>query len=204
MRARVSGITNKMTALKQITKADVAAESKRVDELSLQVSSITTIKSQKELEGATAILAKVKEGQKFIAEKKEGIVGPLNTALKNARDLFRPIEEKLNVAEFGLKASILSYKQILEKKIEEEKAKITKKVESGEVSFDKGSEKMDKAEQKKEAFKTRKIKEVIIEKPEVVPKKYWAINEVMVRADALAGVKIPGVKVVEKEIVIGQ
>lgn len=187
-----------MESLTTINQADLVAETKKANEVSLQVSSLAVIKSPKELETVKELLSQIKKGQNYIAERERIAYA----AVKSTRDMLRPLRDKLDAMEASLKSSILSYKRMVDKKVEEQKEKIAEKVESGKVTFDKGSERMEKVEQKKEAFKTRKIKEVIIEKPEIVPKKYWAINQVMVRTEALAGIDIPGVKVIEKEITI--
>src|SRR3990167_1280063 len=73
------------------------------------------IKTKEELEGATSILSKIKAVGRLIQEKKESITKPLNEALKNARDLFRPLEAQWSEAEGIVKQKIAGFKIIEEK-----------------------------------------------------------------------------------------
>lgn len=73
----------------------------------------------------------IKKAQKLLTEKKEAITKPLNEALKNARDLFRPHETALENLERHLKGLMLAFKEKERKEAETQKAKLESKVESG-------------------------------------------------------------------------
>lgn len=184
--------------MENTNKTDLAVETKKANEISLQVREISTIKSQKELEIVKNILIQVKKGKDYIKEK-EAIA---YAAVKSTRETWKPIKDKLLLAEEFLKKEVDLYREKITKKVEEKKEEVAKKVEGGEMTFEKAGEKMEKVEEKKDAFKTRKVREVIIGAPDLVPSKYWKLDEVMVRRDALADIDIPGVKVIEKEITI--
>ena len=186
--------------IKTITEKDIVVLEEKTDAISKR--SIFKITSQEKLKEANQGLADLKVFKKLIQENKDKIVKPLSLALKNARDLFRPVEEKIDNAEQSVKTEILAYKRVVDEAVEKQKEKIEKKVEEGETTFEKASQQIEKVENKTEEFKTRKIKEVQIIDEKKVPAEYWEINMVLLRRDALAGKEIAGIKVVEKEIAI--
>ena len=145
-----------------------------------------TIKTKEDLEGATVVLSKIKSVGKLIQQKKESITKPLNEALKNARDLFRPLEESWEEAERIVKQKMVVFQVAEEKKFEQASVKL---------------EKIDKPETQigNTIFKT--IKKVIIKDEAKLPREYLLPNEVLIRKDALAGKEIAGVEVIEEKIV---
>ena len=163
-----------------------------------------TIKTKEDLEGATVVLSKIKSVGKLIQQKKESITKPLNEALKNARDLFRPLEESWEEAERIVKQKMVVFQVAEEKKVEKKEEKIAEKVDAGKITFEQASvklEKIDKPETQigNTIFKT--IKKVIIKDEAKLPREYLLPNEVLIRKDALAGKEIAGVEVIEEKIV---
>lgn len=185
-----------------VKEKDIVVLKERTDAISKKA--IFKITSQEKLKQANEGLAELKTFKKFIQEKKDKIVKPITLALKSARDLFKPIEEKIDNAEQSVKTEILAYKRVVDEAIEKQKAKIEEKVENGKTTFEEGSNQIEKVENKTSGFKTRKNREVIVvdEGKIPFPSQYWGLDMVVIRRDALAGKEIPGVKVVEKEIAI--
>ena len=162
------------------------------------------IKTKEELEGATSILSKIKAVGRLIQEKKESITKPLNEALKNARDLFRPLEAQWSEAEGIVKQKMVAFQISEEKKVEKKEEKIAEKVDNGKISFEQATTKIEKIERPENqvgntTFKT--IKKVVIEDEIKLPREYLIPDEVKIRKDALAGIEIAGVKIVEEKIV---
>ena len=162
------------------------------------------IKTKEELEGATSILSKIKAVGRLIQEKKESITKPLNEALKNARDLFRPLEVQWSEAEGIVKQKMVAFQISEEKKVEKKEEKIAEKVDNGKISFEQATTKIEKIERPENqvgntTFKT--IKKVVIEDEIKLPREYLIPDEVKIRKDALAGIEIAGVKIVEEKIV---
>lgn len=174
------------------------------------------------------IIAKLKESGSKIKEIKESITKPLNDALKNTREMFKPIEMDHEQAEATVKSKLLSYKAEQDKlareeeakiarKLAEEQAKLNAKVAAGEITAEKAEEKLfkklEKAEEKTEniarvdnttkgkfgSIQTRKVKKVRIIDVNLVPRQYLIVDEVAVRRDALSGIAISGVEVYEEE-----
>lgn len=182
----------------QASKAIIAAEN-------LKISKIEDLKE------ATDILSKIKTIAKMIREKKETITKPLNEALKNARELFRPIENDCEKAEQIIKERMIDYQTKEELKIKAKEEKIVEKVDSGEISFEQGSKKLEKIGEIPTEMKgnigsiaTRIIKEIVIIDENKIPREYLIPDMAKIRKDALAGKEIPGIKVEDKKIIVSK
>jgi len=153
---------------------------------------------------AESLLNKISYGQKALKELRESITKPAEESLRNLRALFIPIENNLKEANAELKGKMKGYNDRVKIEADIKKALITEKVESGEISFEKASKQIEKVEQKVEAMPTRKMKVIEIVDEAKIPKQYWELDMVSIRRDALAGVEIPGIKVVEREIIVSK
>ncbi len=165
-----------------------------------------TIKSPEDLTHATELLVKIRTVGKNVTSIKDGIAKPLNEALKAARAFFNPIELQWKSAEDVVKSKMLDYQLAERAKAAKKEEKIAEKVESGKMSFENGAKKIEAVRPKnsvatdtgsKAQFK--KVKEIVIEDEAAVPREYLVLDMVKIRKVALAGVNIPGVKVIEKE-----
>ena len=164
----------------------------------------TKITSAATLESAKLTLSEITGSQKIMKGLRESMTKPINEGLKRIRALFAPVEDNLKLANEELKGKMMVYNEKIRKEVEEKKAQIAEKVENGDVSFDKASQQIEKADQKVEAIPTRKMKVIEIVDEAKIPKQYWELDMVSIRRDALAGVEIPGIKVVEREIIVSK
>ena len=162
--------------------------------------------TEKTLPEGIDFLKKIKEVGKYIQQQKEKITKPLLTALKNAREMFRPIEENYSEAERIVKGKILHYNIEQEEKRKEKEAKLAARVEKGTMRPETAVKKIEEMPEVKNEGKTgrvqmREVKEVIIEDETKLPRKYLIPNNVLIRKDALQGIKINGVKIIIKKVV---
>lgn len=97
-----------MQALTVITDAD-RAEVQSTAASALEVARAYKAVDQASYTAGAELLKTVKGAQKKLADKKSGIVAPLNVALKAVRDLFRSPEDQLEEAEGLIKRSLISY-----------------------------------------------------------------------------------------------
>jgi hypothetical protein len=178
---------------------------KEVERIELDIE--VEIRNEKDLQNANEKLILVKTIQKQVSEKKSSIIKPLNQALLNVRALFAPIEDRIYTAEKVIKNKIIEYTEKQRKKAEKEKEKLAKKVEKGQIGFDEAVEKLEKVESVQKNIKTddgvttvKVVKKVVIENESLLPREYLIPDMVKIRADALAGKEIPGVKVVDEKI----
>ena len=157
------------------------------------------VSSKPTLEKAIDQLKEVKRVKKLIKEKKDSVIKPLNEALKNARALFKPSEDKIDTIESYLKDQTLKYNQKLlaEQKAREEEAQ--KKIEQGE-SFEKATKKVENTTEKINTIRTRKVKKLRIIDANKIPIDYMIPNEREILAAWNKGLSISGTEVYEEEI----
>ena len=170
----------------------------------IEKAEITKITSQSTLEGAKTLLSDITGTQKVLKALRESMTQPINEGLRKIRALFSPVEDNLKETKEQLKEKMSDYNIKIKKEVEEKKAEIVAKVGRGDVDFDKASKQIERADQKVEAIPTRKIREVQVIDEAKIPKKYWALDMVLLRKDAMAGVEIPGVKVEIKEVIVSK
>jgi len=85
------------------------------------------ISTQEDHEFAAEVLQEVKQKTKALEEKRKKITGPLNTALKEVNELFRPVKTALEEGEKILKEKIVAY-------VEERDARNDKALEAAAVA----------------------------------------------------------------------
>ena len=186
---------------------EVQALIKRQAEGADKVSKEIIIKNQNDFEKASELFLKVKQAGKYIASEKEKMTRGLLDTLANIRSFFKPYEIMQSNAEKEIGNKILAYQLEEEKKSQIKIDAVVEKVEKGQITFEQANEKIETLEVAKTVevntgavqFKTIRDYEIIDEK--LIPKKYWVLDLVKLRKDALDGVEIPGVKVVEKKII---
>lgn len=137
----------------------------------------------------------IKKIKKQIETRKEEITGPMREALASARALFKPLEDRLEVADKAVRSAML----VAEEAREKDQLKLAGKVTRGEVSMDEASELMIP-----ESSSFRMVKKMVIKNKKLIPKKYWVLDEVAIRADLFAGKKIPGALLVEEKTVVAK
>jgi len=173
-----------------------------------------TIDSQESLASAADILKAVKDAGKVVKAEKEKITKPLNDALKNARDLFRPIEDDLKTGERIIKDKMVDYEAEIEAKRAEEAARLERRVEKGTMRVDTAMRKMDDLETVDQTVKGvkgsvtyREVRKVKVVDPTKIPLKYLmderviAAIETVVRTDVLNGTKVDGVEIKIEKVV---
>ena len=186
---------------------EVQALIKRQAEGADKVAKEIIIKNQNDFEKASELFLKVKQAGKYIASEKEKMTRGLLDTLANIRSFFKPYEIMQSNAEKEVGSKILAYQLEEEKKSQIKIDAVVEKVEKGKMTFEQANEKIETLEVAKTVevntgavqFKTIRDYEIIDEK--LIPKKYWVLDLVKLRKDALDGVEIPGVKVVEKKII---
>jgi len=171
------------------------------------------IKTAQDMIKATDILGKIKSVGKMVRERMEA---PVKIAYKAYKDVkteqdkvFGPFVRGCDEAESIVKGKMIEYQDIQIAKAEKKTEQIEKKVESGEMSFEKAAEKIIEATPQKNVttdngavqFRTRDVVE--IEDETKIPREYLIPDMVKIKKVALAGVEIPGVRVVKRREVAG-
>jgi len=160
---------------------------------------------------ATELKAKLKEIGKKIKDRKEKITTPLNEALRSARQLFAPLEEQFESAETIVGNKLLAYKKKVDAEIRAKEEKIARDLEAGKIkNMETAERRMDALVEKKIEKTTqtsygqvqfRKVQKMRITDESLIPKKYWVIDQVLLRKDVLADIVVPGAEKFEEETV---
>ena len=167
-----------------------------------QFTEAVVIRNSEEMAQAVDMLGQIKTIGKKITEQKEKITRPLSEALKNARALFKPIEDQWNEAIKTLKWKMVRYQTLQETKAEAKIEKIEKKIEAGSLSFIKGVEKIAglepevRVETSDFSLTFRKDRKMVITDLSLIPDEYWLVDEIKLRKDILAGIQVPGAEIV--------
>jgi len=142
----------------------------------------------------------LKEIKKSVQEKKDKIIKPLNEALKNTRSLFAPVEEKITTIKTYLDGQILTYNNKLQEELEKREKEALKKIEKGEDIED-ATKLLEKTQEIKSNIKNvRKIPTLRITNVDKIPRKFMIPDTVTIRKALLAGAKIEGAELYDKEI----
>ena len=177
----------------------------QVSKLENQATAVT-IESQEGYGQAIDLVSKLKETGSEIKNKKESITKPLNEALRNVRDMFRPIEDQFANAERIIKNKLLDYKRKKDEEARAEEARVAARVAKGTMKLETAEKKMDSIERventtrgKVGQVQIKKIRKVRVTDENAIPRKYLVPDMVVIRQDALGGVEIPGIEVYEEE-----
>lgn len=152
---------------------------------------------------ATGQFRQLKEMEKNLEGKKKEITSPLNEALKKIRSLFKPLEERLENAIVLSRNALDIYNKKVQAELDAKRERLEAKVEAGKMSEVKANRLMTKAGTSAGVgiIPTQKRKEVEIEDEEKVPRMYWDLNLSRIRQALMEGKRVPGAKLVEREIV---
>ena len=196
----------------------IKVESKEIEVVKTQIEKAFTIaqsaviKSDAGYEEANKNLVKIRTVAKLVDQQKRKQLDPANETVKAIRDFWRPLEDRITEAEGILKKAILTYKAKLDARLEQKEATISKKVEEGTLSFEKGVEKVAAIQATPTThagIKSRKIRKVEFAQlvslmPEeiafLIRNDFVVWNEVPARQAALNGLSVPGTRVYEEEI----
>lgn len=158
---------------------------------------------------ADEMLGKIKTVGKMIKTKKEEITKPINDSLRKIRELFKPIETTHEEAEVIIKKKMIDFRIAEEARLEAEKAKIIKKVETGYIKPETAVSKIGtvgdvKSNLKEVGVKTsvRTLRKIRIVNEADVPREYMTpdlekIKEAMLKG----GINIAGCEIYEEKII---
>ena len=199
----------KLNMEKKIESKEVAVIKGQLTKLEKQANDVK-IESAEDNVKAIDLRAQLKEAGSKIKNTKESITKPLNEALKNARELFKPVEELYEKAESIIAGKLLAYNQKIREEAAKEEARIAADLEKGKIK------KLETAERRIENIErventthgnigkaqVRAIQKVRIINEALLPREYLEPNNVAIRRDALGGKSIPGVEVYTEEIMV--
>lgn len=170
-----------------------------------------TISSANDMTKASEILSVVNKYADTVKERKESVTKPLNTALKAARALFSPLEDKLDGAISSIRSAMITYQTEQKRIADAEAKKIADRIGDGKGKLQIATavakiEAIDRPEEKiiveSGSIKFRTDKKFEIMDKTLVPMEYHEIDQVKVRIAMKAGIELPGVRYYEEQIPI--
>ena len=184
-----------------INKKDFSLIKTQTSALEKKINSIT-IQDKDNYVDAITLLNRINEMGNLIKLKKELITKPLNQSLKNARELFKPLEDQFLNAEKIIKKKILDYSQSVNKIAQEKEEKIAERMEKGIIKLETAEKKINEVDRinkttqgsygKVTIRQTRKVRIVNLA---LIPREYFIPDMILIRNDALSGKNIAGVEV---------
>lgn len=195
--------------LKEIKK-DAVAMTKKVEKV--------VIKNEKQMDDASELLTQIKARQKRIEEIRLTYTKPLNESLRKINSDFKEASAPYLEIEGKIKQAIIAYRQEIERKRREEEMRLQEEARKRAIEEAKKQKKSQKKaldeiilptvekqesviQTKSGQVKTRKVKKFRIIDEERVPRKYWIIDERLIRQDVAYGVEeIKGVEIYEEEV----
>lgn len=161
---------------------------------------------------ATDILHNIRQAEKYIEERKTNITRPLMSSLSQVRELFKPMESSLQSINKIVKEKMLSYQLEADAKIEEQRAKIAKRVEKGTLRADTAVGKLEAlGETDKQTIgevgksQIRTIKKVRIVDESMIPREYMLPNTPLItEAIIRKGLSVAGVETFEEKSIVSR
>lgn len=162
------------------------------------------VTNDEELAKATELLTSINRAGDMMKKLKDGIIKPMNEALKSVRAMFNPPEDEYEKAVMIVKQKMLSYHNAVEAKRRQEEARIAARVDKGTMKVETAARKIENMPAIQTKIATgnglgsavfKEEKKVVIVDENLIPRQYLVPDMVLIRRAALAGVEIPGVKI---------
>lgn len=176
---------------------------KKVETLATKVS-LFTITSQEDMKTAVTMLSSMNLYRDSVEAKKTLLTKPLNEALKNARAMFRPIEEVYTEAIELLRSKMSSFQtEQVRIKQEAEQAIVSRVKEGkGNLSIEKAVEKISalppvekEVSTEQGAVQFRETKTLKITDESLIPREYLIVDTVKLLKDLKEGKTIAGAEI---------
>jgi len=172
---------------------------------------LLVIKNSKDMSGATAILSQLNKFLDKLTEEKEKLTKPINTALKEIRTRYKPVEDEISIAISTLKIKMVDYQTEAKKQSDLETTKIADKMLSGKMKMETAMKKMSEIDAPDSKVKTedgsvsfREVKKFEVMDMSMLPIEYILPNETLIRKAMLEGVEIPGVRYYQEQAIINR
>lgn len=167
------------------------------------------IEVQDDMKGAVEILSQLNNFNDQITTEKEKVTKPLNEALKAERNRWKPIETMYADAIEGLREKMSVFQTRMEKERKAKEIAIASRIKSGKgnLSLEKGVEKIDALEKVEKEVATdvglvqfREKKVLKITDPSLISMEYYMINEEKLLKALIEGKVVAGAEIDVKQI----
>lgn len=153
---------------------------------------VTHVHNDSEYNNAFELLKKIKKAVKLLDQDRKERTKDL-LAEKRAIDAeYKPGLDRAKEIERDLKTALQEYKA----KKEEERRKLTE----GPITREKMDALAEAHTPEPQGLSTRKVKKLVIEREDLIPREYVIPNERLILEDLRQGKEVPGCRLVEEEI----
>lgn len=165
------------------------------------------ITSAADMKEGTVLLSQLNTYLDTVIESRKKITDPANLVLKNAREMFDPIEKPATAAIKAMKQRMADYQteQLAIAEAEEEKLAARIGKGKGKLKMETAARKADEIERPDDSINTeagslkfRKMPVLEITDLVKIPDEYWIVDEKKLTDDLKAGKEIPGAKMGSK------
>lgn len=140
---------------------------------------------------------------KQVLEAKKSITDPLNLAIKNVRELFRPLESKIVEYDTHLYDEIQKWRTAKEKETAAKMVQIEADIKAGKLTLEKAGTKIEKAQAKTAAIPSRTLTRARVTDLSQIPVKYIKdVDLKRIEDDLKAGIKVPGAELYQMTITV--
>ena len=179
-------------------------QNEKIAEESQQLSTVAkslVIDSAETMQSGTELLSQTNKMLDRIKEQKETVLKPLREAQKAENARWKPMEDELKPIVADLRKKLGDYQRIELERKEAEEAKIAARMKPGKgnLKADTAIRKMGDIDGPEEKIKTesgglsfRKKQVLKITSREMIPKKFWIVDEDSVFVSLKEGTKVPG------------
>jgi hypothetical protein len=164
------------------------------------------VKNDDDYQSALSEGKTIKEHMEMIVSRKEEITKPMNAALKSVRDLFKPLEMAGETALATIKRKMLSFTNKKQRKAEEERLKLAKKVETGYMKPETAVARMDAIKEQPKTVvtengssTTKTVTKYRVTDKKLVPLDFMEVDMVKVKASFRAGMAVAGCEAYEEK-----
>lgn len=165
------------------------------------------IKTAEDEKGAIEALAEVKTVLKNGNDLRKFFVDPLRAQIERIDGLFKPKLSALLAAETAIKGKLAAYQQQMADAADAARKKVLEKVNAGKMKVETAVKKIENVPEAQKTVRTeaatvsyREVRKVVITDPMKLPREYLIPDEVKIRKVVLAGVEVPGTKIVVEKV----
>lgn len=174
-----------------------------------EIASTLHIKTDKDMVTASEVLSSLNKVVDAIEVEKQKVLKPLNEARTAEIARWKPMLSICDPVIALLRRDISDFQTMKMQKLAEKEQKITESMISGDISFDKGSDKIGNLKKPVSQIVSdsgsltfRTDKRVFVSDIKLIPAEYFILDEKKVLESLKKGVAVPGAKIVEVQVPI--
>ncbi len=160
------------------------------------------INNKESLEQGADLLVSIYKIRKELLNKQDLLQKPHKEFIRDVNDLFKPPIIALEASEQALKGKIAFYQSQALKQANIERQAMLANIDPFDQSEKTMTALAETEADKLNGVSLRNQKVMVVTDESLIPDDYWVLDEVKLRKDLLAGVKVPGAEIQIKKITV--